>query len=121
MPVVSVFQDFDFGGNPVRIYGSTCSNPFACLFLPRSNTGRLHLDQLQWQDDFLVVYLAHQKNNQQGKWAAFLRHLFCNPFKKYVCPVFSLAHWLALNEEMRMSGGPIFPSSNRFQPEASVQ
>jgi hypothetical protein len=89
------------------------SNPFASTFLLllSSNTGRLHLDHLQWKDDSLVVYFAHHKNDQQGKREAFCRHLLCNPFNKYVCPVFSLSLWLALDEEMTMSGGPIFPGS----------
>jgi hypothetical protein len=91
------------------------SNPFASpfLLLLSSNTGRLHLDHLQWQDDSLIVYFAHQKNDQQGKPAAFHPHLFCNPLNKYVCPVFALSLWLASNEEMTMLGGPLFPSSNQ--------
>jgi hypothetical protein len=90
------------------------SNPFASPFLLflSSNTGCLCLDHLQWQDDSLVVYFAHQKNDQQGKRAAFRWHLFCNPFNKYVCPVFALSLWLASNEEMTMLGGPLFPGSN---------
>jgi hypothetical protein len=78
-----------------------------------SNTGRLHLDHLQWQDDSLVVYFFHQKNDQQGKRAEFCRHLFYNPFNKYVCPVFALYLWLASNKEMTMLGGPLFPGSNQ--------
>jgi hypothetical protein len=68
------------------------SNPFASpfLLLLSSNTGHLHLDHLQWQYDSLVVYFADQNNDQQGKRASFLRHLFCNPFNKYVCPVFPI-------------------------------
>jgi hypothetical protein len=92
------------------------SNPFASpfLLLLSSNTGRLHLDHLQWQDDSIVVYFAHQKNDQQGKRAAFRRHLFCKPFHKYVCPVFELSLWLASSsEEMTMSGGPLFPGFNQ--------
>jgi hypothetical protein len=91
------------------------SNPFASpfLLLLSSNTGCLHLDHLQWQDDSLIVYFAHQKNDQQGKWTAFHRHLFCNPFNKYVCPVFALSLWLTSNEEMTMSDGPLFPGSNQ--------
>jgi hypothetical protein len=91
------------------------SNPFASpfLLLLSSNTGRLHLDHLKWQDDSLVVHFAHQKNDQEGKLAAFHRHLLCNPLNKYVCPVFALSLWLALNEEMTMSGGPLFPGSNQ--------
>jgi hypothetical protein len=91
------------------------SGPFASpfLLLLSSNTGRLYLDHLQWQDDSLVVNFAHQKNDQQGKRAAFRRHLFCNPFNKYVCPVFALSLSLASNEEMTMSGGPLFPGSNQ--------
>jgi hypothetical protein len=91
------------------------SNPFVShfLLLLSSNTGRLHLDHLQWQDESLVVYFAHQKNDQQGERAAFHRHLFCNPFNKYVYPVFALSLWLASNEYMTMSGGPLFPGSNQ--------
>jgi hypothetical protein len=93
----------------------SASNPFASpfLLLLSSNTGRLHLDHLQWQDDCLIVYFAHQKNDHQGKWAAFGWHLFCNPFNKYVCPVFFHSLWLALNEEMTMLSGPLFPGSNQ--------
>jgi hypothetical protein len=91
------------------------SNPFASpfLLLLSSNTGRLHLDHLQWPDDSLIVYFAHQKNDQQGKRAAFRWHLFCNPFNKYVCPVFALSLWLASNKEMTMSDGHLFPGSNQ--------
>jgi hypothetical protein len=90
------------------------SNPFTSpfLLLLRSNTGHLHLDHLQWQDDSLVIYFSHQKNDQQGKWTAFRWHLFCNPFSKYVCSVSALSLWLASNEEMKVSGGPLFPGSN---------
>jgi hypothetical protein len=90
------------------------SNPFTSPFLLilSSNTGRLHLDHLQWQDDSLIVYFTHQKNDQQGKWAAFRLHLLCDPFNKCVCPVFALSLWLASNEEMTMPGGPLFPGSN---------
>jgi hypothetical protein len=50
------------------------SNPFASpfLLLLSSNTGCLHLDHLQWQDDSLIVYFAHQKNDQQGKGQHFV-------------------------------------------------
>jgi hypothetical protein len=91
------------------------SNPFASpfLLLLSSNTCRLHLDHLQWQDDSLVIYFSHQKNDQQGKWAVFRWHLFCNPFNKYVCPVFAISLWLVSNEEMEMLGGPLFPGSNQ--------
>jgi hypothetical protein len=83
------------------------------LLLLISNTDCLRLGHLQWQDDSLVVYFAHQKNDQQGKRTAFRRHLFCNPFNKYVCPVFALSLWLASNKEMTMLGGPLFPGSNQ--------
>jgi hypothetical protein len=67
------------------------SNPFASPFLLLSlNTGRLHLEHLQWQDDSLIVYFAHLNNDQQGKLTAFRQHLFCNPFNKYVSGVCSL-------------------------------
>jgi hypothetical protein len=91
------------------------SNPFAShfLLLLSSNTGHLHLDHLQWQDDSLIVYFAHQKNDQQRKRAVFRQHFFCNPFNKYVCPVFALSLWLTSNEEMTMSGGPLIPGSNQ--------
>jgi hypothetical protein len=91
----------------------SASNPFACSFLPSSNTGCLHIDHFQWQDESLVVYFAHQKNDQKGKHATFFHLLFCNAFNKYVCHVFALALWLASNEEMTMVGGPLFPGFNQ--------
>jgi hypothetical protein len=72
-----------------------------------------HLPLLSFFFKSLVVYFSHQKNDQQGKRAAFCRHLFYNPFNKYMCPVFDLSLWIALNEEMMMSGGPLFPGSNQ--------
>jgi hypothetical protein len=68
---------------------------------------------LQWQDDSLFVYFARQKNDQQGKWAAFCRHLFCNPLNKYVFTVFVLSLWIASNEEILMLGGPLFLGSKQ--------
>jgi hypothetical protein len=96
-------------------FSIAASNPFASpfLLLLSSNTGRIHLDHLQWQDDSLVIFFVHQKSDQQGKRPAFHWHLFCNPFNKYVCPVFALFLWFASNEEMTMSGGPLFPGSNQ--------
>jgi hypothetical protein len=90
----------------------SASNPFVCTFLPSLNTGSLHLDHFQWQDDSIVVYFAHQKNNQQGKRTALHHHLFCTPFKEYVCPVFAIDLWIASKKDIMMSGGPLFPGSN---------
>lgn len=57
----------------------------------RSETvGKIHLKNITWEQDSLVIHIGKQKNDQEGE-RSFGRHLYANPLDPSVCPVLALA------------------------------
>ena len=57
----------------------------------RSETvGKIHLKNITWEEDALVIHISKQKNDQEGE-RIFGRHLYANPLDPSVCPILALA------------------------------
>ncbi len=64
------------------------------LMCRAGNTGSIHHNHLEWKDDALGVYFAHQKNDQEGDRPRDARHVFANPLRPAICPILALAiYW----------------------------
>ena len=50
---------------------------------------------MEWGQDTLRIYFAHQKNDQEGTKKRDPRHVYANPLDPAVCPILSLALYLA--------------------------
>jgi integrase len=49
---------------------------------------------LEWKEDALRIYFAHQKNDQMGERKRDPRHIYANPKCPQICPILSLGIYL---------------------------
>lgn len=54
------------------------------------NVVTIQLSHIEWHDDGLAIYFAHQKNDQAGDKPRDPRHIFANPLNPSVCPILAL-------------------------------
>jgi hypothetical protein len=74
---------------------------------------------MEWKEDALCVYFAHQKNDQMGERPRDPRHIYANPLIPEICPILALGlYWLA-NDDFRdvAPGGnaPLFRGQNQYE------
>jgi hypothetical protein len=73
-----------------HLYSVICLN----LGCRSGNTAGIKLSHFSGAGDSIGVQFMHQKNDQEGETAEYLRHMFANPYKPFRCPVLSLGiYW----------------------------
>ena len=69
-------------------------------------------NHLEWRQDCLGVYFAHQKTDQFGERPRDARHVYANPTKPQICPILSMGIYFLCfplwNEKK------IFPGGNQY-------
>eukprot|EP00834_Sanchytrium_tribonematis_P004470 NODE_222_length_12365_cov_0.759009.p1 type:complete len:633 gc:universal NODE_222_length_12365_cov_0.759009:6404-4506(-) len=65
------------------------------LMCRSANAVRLCFNHMHWQDDALQVFFCHSKTDQTGENIRYPRHVYCNPLAPSMCPILSLAVYLA--------------------------
>lgn len=75
------------------------------------NTAGIMLVHFSGASDSVACQFMHQKNDQEGEMAEYLRHLFANPFLPSTCVVLSLGiYWACHGFD---SEGFLFPGSRQ--------
>lgn len=72
------------------------------LMCRSKNTVNICDSHIAWAEDALTIMFAHQKNDQNGM-RKDPRHIYANPFMPHICPILSLALFLAVTPLSRDS------------------
>jgi len=74
-----------------------------------STTCALRLSHFAWDNDCMKIYIPTQKNDQDGgKQGQYPHHVYANPNIPYICPLLSLAMFLATTERADSDGNAFF-------------
>ena len=88
------------------------------LMCRAGNAFRIRYSHMEWRNDSLVIYFAHQKNDQTGERPRDPRHVFANPFCPAVCPILGLGIWWA---SFGFNGdGLLFPGNAQYARFQSI-
>jgi integrase len=68
---------------------------------------------MEWKEDALRIYFAHQKNDQMGERPRDPRHVYANPKCPSICPVLSLGIYL-LCLPPQVEERKLFPGSSQY-------
>lgn len=80
------------------------------LMCRSKSTAMLRFEHFIYKGDCFGVFIPMQKNDQDGSRPQDPKHIFCNPFDPAVCPLLSLAVYLASNP---LSSDALFPGSSQ--------
>jgi hypothetical protein len=75
------------------------------------NTAGIKTNHFSGASDSAACQFMHQKNDQEGEMADYLRHLFANPFNPKMCVILSLGIYWACRGFS--SDGSLFPGSRQ--------
>ena len=83
------------------------------LMCRAGNAVGICFSHMEWKEDALRIYFAHQKNDQMGERPRDPRHVYANPKSPQVCPILSLGiYLLCLPPQQRQR--KLFPGSNQY-------
>jgi hypothetical protein len=68
---------------------------------------------MEWKEDALRIYFAHQKNYQMGKRPRDPRHIYANPKCPEICPILSLGIYLVCLPPL-VAQKKLFPGSSQY-------
>jgi hypothetical protein len=68
---------------------------------------------MEWKEDALRIYFAHQKNDQMGKRPRDPRHIYANPKCPEICPILSLGIYLVCLPPL-VAQKKLFPGSSQY-------
>jgi hypothetical protein len=89
-----------------HLFGILCWN----LICRGDNTASISFHHISWEQDAMVFKFSQAKNDQTGeRISAEKKHVYSNPIRPFLCPVLSLAVYLATtsfeeNEKMLFPG-----------------
>jgi len=72
---------------------------------------KIHMD---WRDDALLIYFAHEKTDQTQSKPGDPRHIYANPFQPAICPILSLGMFFLIVDITKSGEQPIFSGSNPY-------
>ncbi len=78
------------------------------------NAVKICKNHLEWVEDALCIFFAHEKTDQTQSKPGDPRHIYANPFQPAICPILSLGIYFIICDITR-SGSPfIFPGSDQY-------
>lgn len=84
------------------------------LMCRASNTQSVKLNHMEWIEDALGIYFAHQKNDQEGARPKDPRHIYANPTMPWICPILGLGvYWLT--HPIDGIAKSLFPGAGQYQ------
>jgi len=69
---------------------------------------------LQWDEDALLIYFAHEKTDQTQSRPGDPRHIYANPFQPAICPILSLGLFFLAIDITKPTSEFIFAGSNQY-------
>jgi hypothetical protein len=78
------------------------------------NVVKVCLNHIEWIEDSLCIYFAHQKCDQAGERPKDPRHIYANPIMPEICPVLSLGIYLLCFPPANADQKPLFPGSSQY-------
>eukprot|EP00834_Sanchytrium_tribonematis_P007109 NODE_596_length_5578_cov_0.509400.p1 type:complete len:695 gc:universal NODE_596_length_5578_cov_0.509400:1476-3560(+) len=111
-----LLRSWQIRGTSDTVFAHTFSILCWNLMCRSANCVTLCFNHIQWQGDCLKVYFAHSKTDQSGETIRYPRHIYANALNPTVCPILSLAVYLASfsigsNQSKLFEGGSQY---NRF-------
>ena len=86
------------------------------------NAVKICKSHLQWDQDALLIYFAHEKTDQTQSRPGDPRHIYANPFCPEICPILSLGLFFLVVDITATDSEPIFTGSNQYSRfEKSLQ
>jgi hypothetical protein len=76
------------------------------------NAVLIKFNHLEWSEDAMCVYFAHQKTDQSGEKPRDPRHIYPNPMMPEICPVLSLGLFLLCFKSSDSIS--LFPGNNQY-------
>ena len=104
----------------------TLEGVFAYCFLVLSwnlacranNTADIRFNQISWASSFdsFEIYFGHTKTDQTGDDAKYPRHIYANPLRPIVCPVFALSlYFTCCFNVIQTEDDMLFPGPDQYQ------
>ena len=84
-----------------------------------TNVLETRLSNLQWQNDALMIFFGHMKNDQGGDRSKHPRAVFANVFKPWICPILSLGLYFLVNDFNDLSQ-PLFEGERQFSRVSKI-
>jgi len=88
------------------------------LMCRASNGVPICLNHLSWTEDALCVMFAHMKNDQTASKPREPRHVDANPLNPSICPILSLALYLAcfarIESNCESASASLFPGHSQY-------
>lgn len=104
--LIHVDKEFIFG----RCFLTLCWN----LMCRAGSMANVKYQHMEWQDDSMKVYFAHQKNDQCGERSKDPRHIYANPSNPLLCPILALGmYWLKFGFDSAENS--LFGGSNQYE------
>lgn len=83
------------------------------LMCRASNTETICFSHMEWIEDALGVYFAHQKNDQEGTRPKDPRHIYANPAMPAICPILALGIYF-LTHPIDATSKKLFPGAGQY-------
>lgn len=88
------------------------------LMARSQNALSIHINHVEWVEDSLGIYYAHQKNDQAGDRPDEARHVYANPKNPQICPILALGIYWMVYEFPIVNGelldGNLFPGDKQY-------
>jgi len=69
---------------------------------------------LQWSDDALLIFFAHEKTDQTQSKPGDPRHIYANPHQPEICPILSLGLFFLVNDVTDNRCNFVFSGDNQY-------
>ena len=69
---------------------------------------------LQWSEDALLIFFAHEKTDQTQSKPGDPRHVYANPFQPAICPILSLGIFFLLIDVSVSHSNFVFPGDSQY-------
>ena len=79
-----------------------------------SDTVTICKNHMEWKDDALLIYFAHEKTDQTQSKPGDPRHIYANPFQPEICPILSLGIFFLIVDITKSADQPIFSGTNQY-------
>jgi len=78
------------------------------------NAVQICKNHLEWRDDALLIYFAHEKTDQTQSKPGDPRHIYANPYQPAICPVLSLGIFFLAFDITKNDDPQIFSGSDQY-------
>jgi len=69
---------------------------------------------LQWSEDALLIFFAHEKTDQTQSKPGDPRHIYANPYQPSICPILSLGIFFLVTDVSSSRSNFVFPGDSQY-------